>query len=188
MLRLTLLASVFSVFACNHADAASPMPGSIYELTVETIDGKKKKLSDFKGKALLIVNTASQCGYTPQYATLQRLYTKFASQGFEVLAFPSNDFGGQEPGGSSEIKTFCEGRYKTTFPLFAKVHARGAAKAPLYRYLTEATGAGVKGEVRWNFTKFLVSSTGRVVQRFESGVDPMAPAVVAAVKKHLPAK
>ena len=152
---------------------------------VTTIEGQPLSLATFRGKVLLIVNTASACGYTPQYKGLQALHDRFASRGFAVLGFPCNDFGAQEPAAEAEVKGFCEVRYGVTFPLFSKVHAKGAEKSPLYKTLTEATGAGVKGEVKWNFTKFLVDAKGAVIARFEPAVDPLAPELVAAVEKAL---
>jgi len=160
--------------------------GNVWGFTVKTIDGSDKSLKDFDGKAVLIVNTASQCGYTGQYKDLQQIYTEYKSRGFEVLAFPSNDFGGQEPGSNAEIKTFCTARYKTTFPLFAKVKVKGDGKVPLYSYLTEKTSDGIKGEVGWNFTKFLVSPKGDVVARFASGDVPTASKMRQAIEKTLP--
>ena len=134
---------------------------------------------------LLIVNTASKCGFTPQYAGLQKLYERFGKRGFEVLAFPCNDFGAQEPASEPEIKTFCEERYKTTFPLFGKVRAKGPKKSPLYRFLTERTSAKVKGEIPWNFTKFLVNKKGEVIARYAPGTKPLSKDIVGAVEKAL---
>jgi len=155
---------------------------------VVTLSGKAEKLSSYRGKALLIVNTASQCGYTPQYAGLQQLYERFEKRGLVVLGFPCNDFGGQEPGTEQEVETFCKKNYGVTFPMFSKVHAKGPEQAPLYKTLTEETPEGVKGPVKWNFTKFLVDPSGKVVARFEPGVTPLADELIAAVEKVLPAK
>jgi glutathione peroxidase len=143
---------------------------SLYDVQVKRIDGSDVSLSQYKGKALLIVNTASRCGYTPQYKGLEALYQQYKAKGFEVLAFPSNDFGGQEPGSNEEVKKFCELNYKTTFPLFAKVTVKGAGAHPLYQYLTGLKENG--GEVTWNFNKFLVAPDGKVVAHFESRVTP----------------
>ncbi len=156
------------------------------EHTVQTLKGETVALSTYRGKALLIVNTASECGYTPQYDGLEKLYQAYKDRGLVVLGFPSNDFGGQEPGTAEEIGAFCRKNYGVTFPLFAKVHAKGAEIAPLYKTLTEDTGAGIRGEVRWNFTKFLVDPKGDVVARFEPKVEPQARELVAAVEKALP--
>ena len=156
-------------------------PMTVHDFQVKTIDGREVPLSQFKGKALLIVNTASKCGYTPQYKALEELYRAYQARGFEVLAFPSNDFGGQEPGSNAEIKKFCEMKYKTTFPLFAKVQVKGPAADPLYRYLTGLPAVG--GAVTWNFNKFLVGPDGKVVAHLSSDVDPMS----AEMKKQLEA-
>lgn len=152
---------------------------------VTTIHGETVALSDYRGKTLLIVNVASRCGYTPQYQGLQTLYERYKDRGLVVMGFPSNDFGAQEPGSETEIASFCNTQYGVTFPMFAKVHARGEDKAPLYKALTEETDEGIAGEVRWNFTKFLVSPGGQVVQRFEPGVKPLDAALVAAVEAQL---
>jgi len=165
---------------------ASALPG-LWQLEVERIDGSKTTLGAYRGKALLIVNTASECGFTPQYEGLQRLYAQYEARGLVVLAFPSNDFGGQEPGASKEIASFCSSKFQITFPLFAKVHARGDEIAPLYRLLTEQTPPGVAGPVKWNFTKFLITPQGAVAARFEPAVDPMDPRVTSEVEKVLPA-
>jgi glutathione peroxidase len=165
--------------------AAEPAAANVLGLVVETIDGEKKPLADYRGKALLIVNTASECGFTPQYADLQKLYNTYQPRGLEVLAFPSNDFGAQEPGTPEEIKKFTEANYAIAFPLFAKVATKGEDQSPLYRLLTAETPEGIRGEVKWNFTKFLVDRTGKVIARFESPVKPMDPKVTAAVEAAL---
>lgn len=164
--------------------AGAPM--SLYDLNVQTIDGKDVSLSQYKGKALLIVNTASQCGYTPQYKGLEELYQAYKAKGFEVLAFPSNDFGGQEPGTNAEVKQFCELKYKTTFPLFAKVAVKGDGAHPLYKFLQGLEKNG--GEVNWNFNKFLVSADGTVVAHLPSKAEPMSDAVKKQVEAVLPKK
>lgn len=164
----------------------SPMPQSLYDFDVKTVDGRTVSLSQYKGKALLIVNTASQCGYTPQYAGLEALYQAYRAKGFEVLAFPANDFGAQEPGTNEEIKTFCALKYKTTFPLFAKIVVKGAGQAPLYQYLTGLSQRG--GEVTWNFNKFLVAPDGRVVAHLPSKVEPQSPELTKQLEAVLPTK
>jgi glutathione peroxidase len=164
------------------AEPASPR----IDHTVTTIDGSTVSLSDYRGTALLIVNTASECGYTRQLAGLQDLHARYAERGFAVLGFPCNDFGGQEPGSSEQIAAFCSGQFGVTFPLFDKVHARGDEQHPLYRTLTEETAEGVRGPVRWNFTKFLVDAEGAVVARFEPSVEPLADELIAAVEAVLP--
>ncbi len=163
----------------------SGAPMSLYDISVETIDGRPQKLADFKGKALLIVNTASECGYTPQYKGLEALYQRYQARGFTVLAFPSNDFGGQEPGTNAEVKKFCELKYKTTFPLFAKVKVKGPDAHPLFAYLQGLPKHG--GEVKWNFNKFLVDPLGNVVAHLPSGADPGGDEVAKQVEAVLPA-
>jgi len=175
MLTTTLLALTL---------AGAPM--NVHDFSVKTIDGKEVSLSAYKGKALLIVNTASQCGYTPQYKGLEALYGQYKDKGFEILAFPSNDFGGQEPGSNEEIKKFCELKFKTTFPLFAKIAVKGDAAHPLYKYLTGLKENG--GEVAWNFNKFLVSPEGVVVAHLASGVDPTSDELKKKVEAVLPKK
>lgn len=165
---------------------ASEAEGPVLEHTVKTIKGEDKSLADFRGKALLVVNTASQCGYTPQYEGLQELYAKYKARGFEVLAFPSNDFGGQEPGSEEEIAGFVDEKYGVQFPMFAKVPVKGEGKAPLFTTLTEETPEGIKGEIKWNFTKFLVDPSGRVIARYESNVDPMDTDLTARLESILP--
>jgi glutathione peroxidase len=151
---------------------------SLYDLEAPSIDGTPVKFSEYKGKVLLIVNVASRCGYTPQYEGLQNLYSTYREQGLVVLGFPSNDFGGQEPGTEAEIKTFCSSKYGATFPLFSKVSVVGAAKHPIYQFLTQSTGGR---EVGWNFEKFLVDRSGRVVGRFSSSVAPAAAELTSAI-------
>lgn len=160
--------------------------GPVLDHTVKTIAGEDKSLADFRGKALLVVNTASQCGYTPQYEGLQELYAKYRARGFEVLAFPSNDFGGQEPGSEDEIAGFVDETYGVKFPMFAKVPVKGEDKAPLFTTITEQTPEGIKGEIKWNFTKFLVDPSGRVIGRYESNVDPMDAELTAQLESILP--
>lgn len=159
-------------------------PMSLYDFKVKTIDGKDVSLAQYKGKALLIVNTASECGYTPQYKGLEALYQAYKARGLEVLAFPSNDFGAQEPGSNAEIKKFCELKYKTTFPLFEKIVVKGQGQHPLYAYLTGLPKHG--GQVEWNFNKFLVTPEGSVVAHLPSRADPMSDEVTKQVEAVLP--
>ena len=137
---------------------------------------------------MLIVNTASKCGYTKQYETLQKLYERFKDRGFVIVGFPSNDFGNQEPGSHEEIANFCRLNYGVNFPMMEKVHTKGPDQAPIYRTLTTESPAGMRGEIGWNFTKFLVDGDGRVVARFEPGVDPMSDEITEAVEALLPAE
>ncbi|MGB7721864.1 MAG: glutathione peroxidase [Bryobacteraceae bacterium] len=154
---------------------------SVHEFTLNSIDGKPAPLSAYQGKVVLIVNVASRCGFTPQYAGLEALYEKYKDRGFTILGFPANNFGGQEPGTNEEIKTFCSSKYNVTFPMYAKISVKGDDKAPLYQFLTAATGS----EIQWNFTKFLVDKNGKVVGRFEPKVTPESPDVAEAIEKAL---
>lgn len=146
---------------------------SIYDFSARTIDGQERPLSDYRGKVLLIVNTASKCGFTPQYKGLEEIHRRFADQGVEVLGFPCNQFGAQEPGDADEIKNFCSLTYDVSFPMFAKVDVNGENAHPLYKYLTQ-TKRGLFGTsaIKWNFTKFLIGRDGRVVARFGPQVKP----------------
>jgi glutathione peroxidase len=146
---------------------------SIYDFAVTTLDGQPLNLSTYKNKVLLIVNTASQCGFTPQYQGLQALYDKYANQGLEILGFPCNQFGQQEPGSASDIQSFCETRFGVKFPLFQKVDVNGKDAHPLFQYLTKAA-PGLFGTetVKWNFTKFLVDRNGKVIERYASMAKP----------------
>ncbi len=159
---------------------------TVHDFQVKANDGSPVSLSKYRGKALLIVNTASECGYTPQYRGLEELYQAYRTRGLEVLAFPSNDFGRQEPGSDADIKKFCELKYRTTFPLFAKVKVKGAGADPLWRHLTSDPANG--GEVTWNFNKFLVDPTGKVVAHLESGVEPGSAELKRRIEAVLPAR
>lgn len=145
---------------------------NIYDFTVKDAKGTSVQMNDFKGKVLLIVNTATECGFTPQYQGLQELYLKYRDKGFEILDFPCNQFGRQAPGTEGEIQRFCTLKYKTTFPLFAKVNVNGPDEEPLFRYLKSCKGGFLNNDIKWNFTKFLVSRDGQVVERFGSMVKP----------------
>jgi glutathione peroxidase len=146
---------------------------SVYEFTVKDIEGKPVKLDRYRGKVMLIVNTASECGFTPQYKGLEAMYQKLHDKGLEVLGFPCNQFGGQEPGGEKEIAQFCELNYGVTFPMFAKVDVNGDNAAPLYKYLkSEKPGLLGSEAIKWNFTKFLVDRDGNVVKRYAPNDTP----------------
>jgi len=157
----------------------------IYDFTLNSIEGKPAPLADYKGKVVLLVNVASQCGFTPQYSALESIYEKYKDQGLVVLGFPANNFGEQEPGTNEEIKKFCTRKYSVTFPMYAKISVRGDDQAPLYAYLTKDTGKSIRGEIKWNFTKFLVDRKGNVVERFEPAVPPDSKQVLAAIEKQL---
>jgi glutathione peroxidase len=156
--------------------------GSLYDLSATRIDGLRATLGDFKGKVSLVVNTASECGYTPQYGQLQELYLRFKDRGFVVLGFPSNDFGGQEPGSEAEIQKFCSSKFGVSFPLFSKTKVLGETKDPVYRFLTSSTGGG---EVGWNFEKFLVGRDGLVVNRYPSSAGPLSAELIKAIEAAL---
>lgn len=159
---------------------------NVYEFTMNSIEGQPMPLAKFEGKVMLIVNVASKCGFTPQYEGLEAVYEKYKSQGFVIVGVPANNFMAQEPGTNEEIKTFCSTKYKVTFPLYSKVSVKGEDKAPLYQFLTD-TGANPKtgGEIKWNFTKFLVDRNGKVIARFEPAVKPESPEVTTAIEKAL---
>src|SRR5438105_5623310 len=154
---------------------------SVYDFTLNSIDGAATPLSAFKGKVVLLVNVASKCGYTPQYAGLEKLYETYKDKGFVIVGVPANNFGSQEPGTNEEIKTFCSRNYNVTFPMMSKVSVKGSDKAPLYQYLTEATG----GEIKWNFTKILIDRKGGIVSRFESAVTPESAEMAKAIEQAL---
>lgn len=157
----------------------------LYGFRLPDIDGQPVDLKTFKGKVLLIVNTASMCGNTPQYAGLQEMYERYQERGFEVLAFPANDFGQQEPGTNQEIKGFCYTRYSVSFPLFSKISVVGKDKHPLYRYLTEQSA--FPGRVTWNFQKYLVDRSGNVIGKYDPGMNPLSPTILADLEKALAA-
>jgi len=146
---------------------------TVYDFSAKSIDGKNRKLSDYEGKVLLVVNTASKCGFTPQYKGLEEVYKKYKDKGFSVLGFPSNQFGEQEPGPDSEIAEFCEMNFGVTFPLFSKVDVNGEQAHPLYKYLTsEKKGLLGSEAIKWNFTKFLVGKDGKVIDRYAPTTKP----------------
>jgi glutathione peroxidase len=160
---------------------------SIYDQKINTLDGEPADLSQYKGKALLMVNVASKCGLTPQYEGLEKLHEEYGSRGFEVLGFPCNQFMGQEPGTAEEIREFCDTNYNVQFPLFEKIDVNGANQHPIFAELEEQADAeGQAGDVQWNFEKFLVSPEGKVVGRFRPPVTPEDPALVSAIEAQLP--
>jgi len=169
------------VVAAPAVEAASPLTG-----TMTGIDGKPVDLASFDGKVVLVVNVASRCGATPQYAGLQKLYDTYKDRGLVVLGFPANDFGAQEPGSDAQIAEFCSSRYAVTFPMFSKITVKGAGMPPLYKTLTET--ADPAGAIGWNFEKFLIGRDGTVVGRFKTRVTPDDPALTAAIEAALAAK
>ena len=156
---------------------------SIYDFTLNNIDGKPTSLNSFRGKVLLLVNTASFCGNTPQYADLQAMYEEYRDRGLEILAFPANNFGRQEPGTNDEIKQFCYTKYSLTFPLFSKISVKGEDKHPLYRYLTEQSP--FPGEVESNFQKYLVDRKGTVIARYSPRTQPLSARIVGDIERAL---
>jgi len=178
MIKVMLLGMALGAMAC----AAS----SVYDFTLNSIDGAPTPLSTFKGKVVLLVNVASKCGYTPQYAGLEKLYETYKDKGFVIVGVPANNFGGQEPGTNAEIKTFCSRTYNVTFPMMSKVSVQGSDKTPLYQYLTDAsTNPKSGGEIQWNFTKFLIDKKGNIAARFESAVSPDSNELVQAIEQAL---
>jgi len=175
----TLLLSTLLV-AMTHA-------ANLYDIPLKDIDGKDTSLQAYQGKVVLLVNVASKCGYTPQYKGLEAIQRKYKEQGFTVLGFPCNDFGRQEPGTNEEIKEFCSSTYQVSFPLFDKLHVKGAEQHPLYAALT-GKDAPFPGDVKWNFGKFLMGKDGKILARFESADTPESEKVTGAIEKALAAK
>jgi len=160
---------------------------TIFDASIHTLSGESTSLNEHKGKVLLLVNVASKCGLTPQYTGLEALHERYAARGFEVLGFPCNQFGAQEPGSPDEIATFCSTTYGVTFPLFEKIDVNGDGRHPIYAELTQVADAeGHSGDIRWNFEKFLVAPSGEIVGRFPPLTDPEAPELVAAIEATLP--
>jgi glutathione peroxidase len=162
----------------------SKLTDNINSITVLDMNNKEVNLSSYNGKVLLIVNVASECGNTPQYAGLEDIYQEFQPDGFEILAFPCNDFGSQEPGTNEEIKTFCTAEYGVTFKLFEKIKVLGPDKSPLYAILTD-NNVTAKGDVKWNFEKFLISKDGKIVARFGNKVQPTSEEVISTIESQL---
>jgi glutathione peroxidase len=177
---LTVLTLLLGLATMNAAD-------SLYDIPVKDITGTPASLKDYKGKVMLIVNVASKCGYTRQYKPLESVYEKYKDKGLVVLGFPSNDFGGQEPGSAKEIQDFCTSKFNVTFPLFEKNPVKGEAKQPLYQALT-GKDSPFPGEVKWNFGKFLVDRNGKIIARFESKDEPDSEKVTKAIEAALAAK
>lgn len=161
---------------------------NVYEFTLNSIDGQPAPLAAYKGKVVMLVNVASRCGFTPQYAALETAYEKYKDRGFVIIGVPANNFGGQEPGSNQEIKTFCSTKYHVSFPMMSKVSVKGDDKTPLYQFLTDkSTNPETGGDIKWNFTKFLIGPYGRIITRFEPAVTPDSPQVGAAIEKALTA-
>src|SRR6201987_373635 len=159
---------------------------TMYDLTLNSIEGQATPLASYKGKVVLLVNVASRCGFTPQYAGLESLYEKYKGRGFVIVGIPANNFGAQEPGTNQEIKTFCTSKYHVTFPMMAKVSVKGSDITPLYAFLTDKTAnPKTGGDIGWNFTKFLVGPDGQVIARFDSEVEPDSKDLTSAIEKAL---
>jgi glutathione peroxidase len=187
LIALGLLVTSFAGTKKTEAPKGAPAVNhTLYDFEVKTIEGKPVKLDAYKGKTVLVVNTASKCGLTPQYEGLEKLYDTYKDRDFVILGFPANNFMGQEPGTNEEIQQFCKLKYDVEFPMFSKISVKGKDIDPLYTWLT--TGAGFDGDIEWNFAKFLVGPDGKVVARFHPKKTPLDPEVVAKIEAALPAK
>ncbi len=188
MLRLLSLAVFAAVFSTTFAPVFAE-DASVLDHKVKTIDGEEVNLADYKGKVLLVVNVASKCGYTRQYTGLEELQKKFNDKGLEVLGFPCNQFGKQEPGSEAQIKEFCSSTYKVTFDMFSKVDVNGENADPFYKEIKKVDAAPKgAGEVKWNFEKFLIGKDGKVIARYPSSTEPNDPELVGAIEKAIAAK
>lgn len=176
-----LLVGVMVLMTAASLYAAS----NIYGFTLPLLNGKDAPLANYKGKVVLVVNVASRCGFTPQYTALESIYEKYKDQGFVIIGFPANNFAGQEPGTNDDIAKFCTGKYNVQFPVYGKISVKGDDQAPLYTYLTKEANPALAGDIKWNFTKFLVDRNGNVVQRFEPATTPDSPQVIAAIEQLL---
>ncbi len=175
-----LLCMLFCAAAVMAADK------TVYDFTLNSIDGQPAPLAAYKGKVVLLVNVASKCGYTPQYSALESTYEKYKDRGFVIVGIPANNFGAQEPGSNQEIKTFCSSKFHVTFPMMAKVSVKGDDITPLYQFLTDKSSHPQSGgEIKWNFTKFLIGPDGRVIARFEPEITPDSPQVTSAIAQAL---
>lgn len=188
MLLLAIAVLALSATVPASAKDAEPLSG-VLSFTMKDIDGKDVPLSKYKGKVLILVNVASRCGNTPQYKPLEALYEKYKAQGFEVLGFPANNFGAQEPGTNGEIRLFCTSTYNVSFPMFSKISVKGTDIDPLYKFLTsKSTNPQFGGDVEWNFAKFIIGRNGEVVARFAPGLLPDRPEVVSVIEAELAKK
>ena len=179
MRKLCLMLLLFIAATAAHAT-------SIYDFTMKSIDGQPVSLKSYHGKVVLLVNVASKCGYTPQYAGLEALYEKYKDRGLVIVGIPANNFASQEPGTNEEIKKFCSTKYNVSFPMMSKVSVLGDNEAPLYQYLTDkSTNPQIGGDIKWNFTKFLFDRNGNPVARFEPAIKPDSPEVQAAIETAL---
>lgn len=179
-MKTLLLLTVISFMALT-----SDTTDTVYQFQLNNIDGEEVAMDRYEGKVLLIVNTASECGYTPQYEGLQALYEKYGEEGLVVLGFPANNFGGQEPGTDEEIKQFCSVNFDVSFPLFSKVSVKGDDQHPLFAFLTSADNPDFTGEIKWNFEKFLIDRNGNLVHRFRTQTEPLSEELTAAIETEL---
>ncbi|MGH9425541.1 MAG: glutathione peroxidase [Terriglobia bacterium] len=180
-----IFAISLSIRASGAPDSGATMT-SIYDFTLKDIDRKEVNLGQYRGKVVLMVNVASRCGYTPQYEGLQKVYLKYKDRGFVILGFPANNFMSQEPGTDEEIKTFCSTKYNVTFPIFSKISVKGDDIHPLFKFLTaKETNPDFGGDIKWNFSKFLVDKSGKIIARFEPKVTPESDPVIQAIEKAL---
>jgi glutathione peroxidase len=184
VLSFFMMLLIFISTAFSQNQKGTKVNDNILSIKVKDIDGKEVNLSDYKEKVLLIVNVASYCGYTKQYFGLQELYENYKGKGFEILAFPCNQFGNQEPGSNDEIKNFCSSKYNVTFRLFDKIDVNGNNKSPLYSVLTDNPVTG-KGDIKWNFEKFIVGKNGKIVARFPSSVEPTSEKIISLIESEL---
>jgi glutathione peroxidase len=184
---MNLSIPVLALLALAAVSSRPLRAGSLYDIPVRDIDGKSTTLAPYRGQVVLIVNVASECGYTPQYRGLEALYRKFQGQGLVILGFPCNQFGGQEPGSNAQIKQFCTSTYQVSFPLFEKIEVNGPGRHPLYVALAGKTSP-FPGDITWNFNKFLIGRDGRILERFDSDAEPESPPVVKAIAAALAAK
>ena len=171
---------------CLGVGSAMAVAHSVYDFTLKSIDGKPTSLHEYHGKVMLVVNVASKCGYTPQYAALESVYEKYKGQGLVIIGIPANNFASQEPGTNAEIKSFCSRKYNVSFPMMAKVSVKGDDKDPPYQFLTDkSVNPQIGGDIQWNFTEFLFDRSGKPVARFEPAVTPDSPQVIAAIESAL---
>lgn len=186
---IALVLALILIVSSTAVAGEAPMPKSIYGFTMKNIDGKDVPLAEFRGKVVLLVNVASECGNTPQYKDLEALYQKYKEKGLVILGFPANNFGEQEPGTDAEIKKFCTSTYNVTFPMFSKISVKGDDQHPLYRLLTSKdTDPEFAGDVKWNFQKYLISRDGTIIGRFAPKLNPSSEELTAAIEKALGTK
>jgi glutathione peroxidase len=177
---------ILALVLCAASSLMATPAKSIYDFTMRSIDGQQVSLSSYRGKVVLLVNVASRCGFTPQYAALEAVYERYKDRGLVIVGVPANNFAWQEPGTDAEIKTFCSRKYNVKFPMMSKVSVRGAGKTPLYVFLTDKSeNPAIGGEIKWNFTKFVFDRNGNPVARFEPKVTPDSPQVIAAIEAAL---